>query len=62
MVDAELSTELNEDRIAPNRTAAKKPMTGLGNNGGNQRRISEVDRGGTGRRQLVLNGRQVVKR
>ena len=30
MVDAELSTELNEDRIAPNRTAAKKPMTGLG--------------------------------
>ena len=26
----------------------------------NQRRISEVNRGGTGRRQLVLNGRQVV--
>ena len=32
----------------------------LGNNGGNQCRISEVDRGGTGRRQLVLNGRQMV--
>ena len=30
MVDAELSTELNEDRIAPNMTAAKKPMSGLG--------------------------------
>ena len=25
-----LSTELNEDRIAPNMTAAKKPSTGVG--------------------------------
>lgn len=30
MVDAEFSTELKEDRIAPNNTAAKKPMTGFG--------------------------------
>ena len=30
MVEAEFSTELKEDRIAPNRTAAKKPMIGLG--------------------------------
>ena len=30
MVLTELSTELNEDRIAPNMTAAKKPMTGCG--------------------------------
>ena len=30
MVDAELSTELNEDRIAPNITAAKKPSSGFG--------------------------------
>ena len=30
MVFTELSTELNEDRIAPNITAAKKPMTGWG--------------------------------
>ena len=30
MVDAEFRTELNEDRIAPNITAAKKPMTGFG--------------------------------
>lgn len=30
MVEAEFSTELNEDRIAPNITAAKKPISGLG--------------------------------
>ena len=30
MVDAEFSTELKEDRIAPNMTAAKKPITGFG--------------------------------
>ena len=30
IVDAEFSTELNEDRIAPNITAAKKPISGLG--------------------------------
>ena len=30
MVAAEFSTELNEERIAPNRTAAKKPMIGFG--------------------------------
>lgn len=30
MVDAEFSTELKEDRIAPNITAAKKPRIGFG--------------------------------
>ena len=30
MVLTELRTELNEDRIAPNITAAKKPITGFG--------------------------------
>ncbi len=30
MVEAEFSTELKEDKIAPNMTAAKNPITGLG--------------------------------
>ena len=30
MVDAEFRTELKEDRIAPNITAAKKPRIGFG--------------------------------
>ena len=38
MVEAEFSTELKEDRIAPNMTAAKKPMTGFGT-------ISEISAG-----------------
>ena len=62
MVDAEFSTELKEDRIAPNITAAKKPITGFGTIVSDQSRVSKVDRGGTGSSQLVLNGRQVVMR
>lgn len=30
IVDTEFSTELNEERMAPNMTAVKKPSTGLG--------------------------------
>ena len=30
MVEAEFRTELNEDKIAPNMTAAKKPISGFG--------------------------------
>ena len=50
--------ERGQDRAEQN--SGEEAHDRLGNNGGNQCRISEVDRGGTGRRQLVLNGRQMV--
>ena len=44
MVDAEFSTELNEDRIAPNITAAKKPISGLGSTFIARKRVRLVSR------------------